>query len=152
VPVDLCNANNGRLFIHTDGVVTVQAESGVFSNAQCFTSLEGASFALNATGFTALTLQGGWINAPFTTRNAAYESVSGVVHLEGAIATSGTNPLVFTLPVAVRPATDVYVPVDLCNATNGRLHIHTNGQVTVEAQTFSNAQCFTSLEGASFAQ
>jgi hypothetical protein len=151
VPVDLCNANNGRLFIHTDGVVTVQAESA-FSDAQCFTSLEGVSFAVNATGYTALTLQGGWTNAPFATRNAAVASISGVVHLEGAIATTGTNQLAFTLPATMRPTTDVYVAVDLCNATNGRLHVHTNGQVTVEAQTFANAQCFTSFEGASFAQ
>ncbi|MDQ1428401.1 MAG: hypothetical protein QOK39_1877, partial [Acidimicrobiaceae bacterium] len=138
--------------IHTDGVVTVQAESGTFANAQCFTSLEGVSFAVNATGYTALTLQGGWTNAPFATRNAAVTSISGVVHLEGAIATVGTNQLAFTLPGTMRPTTDVYVPVDMCNATNGRLLIHTNGQVIVQAQTFANAQCFTSLEGASFAQ
>jgi hypothetical protein len=44
VKVDLCNAHNGRLYIHTDGVVTVQAETA-FSDAQCFTSLEGVFFA-----------------------------------------------------------------------------------------------------------
>ena len=50
VPVDLCNATNGRLFIQSSGVVTVQAEGGTFSNAQCFTSLDGASFGAGATG------------------------------------------------------------------------------------------------------
>lgn len=33
----------GRLFIQPDGVVTVQAENS-FSDAQCFTSLDGTSF------------------------------------------------------------------------------------------------------------
>jgi len=37
------------LVIQPTGVVTVQAE-GAFSNAQCFTSLDGASFSI--TGFT----------------------------------------------------------------------------------------------------
>jgi hypothetical protein len=51
-----------------------------------------------------------------------------------------------------RPTTSVYVPVDLCDATNGRLEIEPNGDVLVEAEggTFANAQCFTSLDGASF--
>jgi hypothetical protein len=43
--VDLCGATNGRLFIQHSGVVTVEAEGGTFSNARCFTSLDGASFA-----------------------------------------------------------------------------------------------------------
>src|SRR5580700_804038 len=150
VPVDLCNATNGRLFIQHNGVVTVEAEGGTFSNAACFTSLDGVSFAKSATSFTALTLQNGWTNAPFGTSNAAARNISGVIHLKGAIATTGTNPVPFTLPTAFRPATAVYVPVDLCNATNGRLFIQTSGVVTVEAEgsTFSNAACFTSLDGA----
>ena len=80
-------------------------------------------------------------------------NINGVVHLKGAIATTGTNPVPFTLPVGFRPATSVYVPVDLCNATNGRLFIHPSGVVTVQAESgnFSNAACFTSLDGAWFA-
>jgi hypothetical protein len=152
VPVDMCNATSGRLFIDTSGVVTVQAESS-FSNAQCFTSLEGVSYALNATSYTPLALQNGWTNAPFSTRNAAVEDIGGILHLQGAIATAGTNPIAFTLPAQYRPTTNVYVPVDLCNATNGRLYIQPSGVVTVQAETsFSNAQCFTSLEGVAFAE
>ena len=153
VPVDLCNATNGRLFIQHSGVVTVEAEGGTFSNAQCFTSLDGASFAKSASSFTSLTLANGWTGAPFGTSNAAVRTISGIVHLKGAIATTGTNPVAFTLPSGFRPATAVYVPVDLCNATNGRLFIQHSGVVTVQAEggTFSNAQCFTSLDGASFA-
>ena len=76
---------------------------------------------------------------------------SGVVSFKGAIA-SGSNPTVFTLPAAFRPAKNVYVPVDLCGATNGRLFIQHNGTVRVqeEGNVFGNAQCFTSLDGVSF--
>jgi hypothetical protein len=152
VPVDLCKATKGRLFIQPNGVVTVEAEGGTFSNAQCFTSLDGASFALRATSFTALTLINGWTNAPFGTSNAAARKVTGIVHFRGAIATAGTNAQPFTLPAGFRPVTDVYVPIDLCDATNGRLHIQPSGAVTVQAEggIFSNAQCFTSLDGAWF--
>ena len=60
---------------------------------------------------------------------------------------------VFTLPVGMRPPTNVYVAVDLCNATSGRLFIQPNGvvQLNEENGTFANAQCFTSLDGAWFA-
>jgi hypothetical protein len=150
VPVDLCNATNGRLFIQPSGVVTVQAETS-FSNAQCFTSLDGASFAPNSGGVTPLTLLNGWVNAPFSTAIAAFRNISGVVHFKGAIGTTKPNPVPFILPATVRPAKNVYVQVDLCNATNGRLFIQPNGVVTVQAEkSFSNAQCFTSLEGTSF--
>src|SRR6516225_1413600 len=151
VPVDLCNATNGRLFIQHNGVVSVEAETD-FSNAQCFTSLDGAQFAKLNTSFTTLTLQNGWTDAPFSTSNAAVRNINGIIYFKGAIATSGTNGVPFTLPAAFRPATDVYVKVDLCNATNGRLHIAPSGVVAVEAQNFTNAQCFTSLDGASFAK
>ena len=149
VPVDMCGATNGRLVIGSDGVVTVEAETS-FSNAQCFTSLDGVSFALTAP--TALTLQNGWTNGPFGTSNAAASLVSGIVHLKGAIATTGTNPVAFTLPAELRPSASVYVTVDMCNATNGRLIIASSGVVTVQAETtFANAQCLTSLDGVSYA-
>jgi len=45
VKVDLCHADNGQLSIAPSGSVTVQAEGGNWANAQCFTSLDGASFA-----------------------------------------------------------------------------------------------------------
>ena len=113
--------------------------------------LAGATAAQAAT-FTPLTLHNGWTNAPFSTSKAAVATISGIVHFKGAIATTGTNPVAFTLPVGFRPASNVFIPVDLCNATNGRLDIQHSGVVTVEAETnFSNAQCFTSLDGASFA-
>jgi hypothetical protein len=45
----------------------------------------------------------------------------------------------------------VFVPIDLCGGTKGRLFIQPTGEVVVAAQTaFTDAQCFTSLEGVSF--
>jgi hypothetical protein len=104
-------------------------------------------------GWTALTLQNGWTSSPFGTSAPAVRTISGIVHFKGAIATTGTNPVRFTLPAAFRPAAVVFVPVGLCNATGGRLQIEPTGVVTVQAQggAFSNAACFTSLDGASFA-
>ena len=153
VPVDLCNATHGVLQIDPSGVVTVDAEGGAFSNAACFTSLDGAWFAKSAGSFTSLTLQNGWFNSPFGTSAPAVRAISGIIYLKGAIATSGTNPVPFTLPAGFRPASVVFVAVDLCDATNGRLQIEPSGVVTVEAEggAFSNAACFTSLDGASFA-
>jgi hypothetical protein len=152
VSVNLCNATGGRLQIEPTGVVTVEAEGGAFSNAACFTSLDGVSFARTATSFTTLTLQNGWTGAPFGTAVPAVRAVSGIVHLRGAVATNGTNPVPFTLPSAFRPAAVVFVSVNLCNATGGRLQIEPTGVVTVEAEggAFSNAACFTSLDGVSF--
>jgi hypothetical protein len=147
------------------GVNGTGAKYGVFSNGPlgvatgkplscvgCVGS-SALSSAAKTISFTALTLQNGWTNAPFSTRNAAVGSFGGIVYFKGAIATGGTSSVAFTLPASFRPARSVYVPVDMCNATNGRLVIAPTGVVTVQAETsFSNAQCFTSLEGASFAR
>lgn len=149
VPVDMCSATNGRLLIQPNGTVTVMAENS-FTNAQCFTSLDGASF-VKTTSVMPLALQNGWVNGPLGTGNAAATNHSGVVSLKGAIATTGSSAQPFVLPVTLRPATTTYVPVDMCNATNGRLMIQPSGVVTVMAEnSFANAQCFTSLDGVSF--
>ena len=155
VPVDLCNAANGRLDIAPSGVVSVQAE-GSFSDAQCFTSLDGASFALSDSSFTPMALLNLWTNAPYGTSDAAAANINGVVYLKGAIAMPGTEPTAFVLPVGDRPAFRVFIPIDLCNGAYGILYITANGEVTVSGQggpwsNWSNVQCFTSLDGASFA-
>jgi len=148
VPIDLCNATKGRLHIAPSGLTDIEVEGGVSSNAVCFTSLDGASFAPNPTGFTLLALTNGWTNAPFSTSNVAFKNINGIVHLKGAMA-GGASGTAFTLPSAVRPAKDVYIPVDLCNSANGRLHISPSGLADVEAEhSFTDAQCFTSLDGA----
>ncbi len=154
VPVDLCNGNNGRLDITPNGVVTVRAEVGKWASAQCLTSLDGVSFARSASSFTPLTLKNGWANYGSGTASPAARNISGIVHLQGAMRTNGTNQVAFTLPAGDRPALRVFVPVDLCGATNGDLFIQPDGSVTVEAEGggWSNAQCFTSLDGVSFAR
>jgi hypothetical protein len=87
-----------------------------------------------------------------STSNAGVRNVGGIIHFKGAIATGSTNPVAFTLPPAFRPSKVVYVKVDLCDATNGRLFIQHNGTVSVqeEGNVFGNAKCFTSLDGVSF--
>lgn len=104
--------------------------------------------------FTALTLQNGWTASPFGTRKPAVALVNGSVVFKGAMATTGTNPVPFTLAKSFRPSGVVFISVDMCNATYGRLQIEPTGVVTVQAQggAFSNAACFTGLDGASFAK
>lgn len=101
--------------------------------------------------FTLITLQNGWVGGPFGTRDPAVGKANGIVYFRGAMATAGTSPLAFTLPPAFRPIKEVFVSVDMCNETYGRLQIDPSGTVTVEAPTFSNAACFTSLDGVFFA-
>lgn len=149
LPVGLCNAQKGRLVIQSNGAVNVLA-LGAFADAQCFTSLDGLSFVPSALGTQPLSLVGGWVGAPFGTSTPAAAVSGNSVFLKGAMA-GGTSSLAFTLPQALRPPVDVYVPVDLCDANKGRLYIQPDGNVTVMAQTdFANAQCFTSLDGVSF--
>jgi hypothetical protein len=93
--------------------------------------------------------------APYYGLTAAVTKVSGIVHLRGELFTvsTNTNPVAFTLPAGDRPPAKVYVPVGMCNATNGRLDITPSGVATVEAEgeNWSNAQCLTSLDGVAFA-
>lgn len=150
IPVDLCSATNGRLVVKPDGSTRVEAE-GDFSDATCFTSLEGASFALNPPGQVALALQNGWTGQAAATRPAAAALVDGVVHLIGGVRSDGTDKHPFVIPSGLRPAATIFVPVDLCNVTDGRLRIGASGTVTVQSsQAFSLATCFTSLDGVSW--
>jgi hypothetical protein len=181
VPVDMCGAANGRLIITPDGNAVVQEESQASASANCstplpgvpcskvscptqpckatcLTSLDGAWFTLNPSpSYQTLTLGTGWDSGGYGTAAPAVElagSLGETIQFSGAISTSSTNfnTLVFTLPPPYRPSTDVYIPVDMCGATKGRLYIQPSGMAFVEAEngTFSNAQCFTSLDGVSF--
>ena len=151
VTVDLLNGARGRLVIGSSGVVTVGAQSA-FSDAQGFTSLEGAWFALSSSGYTPLSLQNGWTTY-FSTRAPAISVSNGIVRFQGAMSTSMTSLVPFALTVGV-PASYVYTPVDLCSATKGRLDVAPDGSANIDAEgsVTTNATCFTSLEGVSFAQ
>jgi hypothetical protein len=78
--------------------------------------------------------------------------VNGIIRFVGAMKTTGTGQLAFSLPAKMAPATTVYVPIALCNGAQGRLMITPSGNVNVQAPSgqWASAQCGTSLEGASF--
>jgi hypothetical protein len=153
IPLDLYDDANGRLVISPDGSVDIEAENG-FSNAQSFTSLDGAFYAIDTAEFAPLALENGWTNtaSSFGTAPAGVRVDHGVVEFQGAIATTGTDMQPFILPAGTRPEKLVYIPVDLCDAVSGRLQIDPDGTVTVQAENddTESAACFTSLEGASF--
>ena len=69
------------------------------TEAQAATSAPHTS----TSSWTPLTLQNGWTTSPFGTSAAAAHTISGIVHFKGAIATTGTNPVPFTLPGRVPP-------------------------------------------------
>ena len=133
-----------------------RAAAGAVCAAAVALPLAGAATAQAATSanptYTPLTLVNGWIDYGNGEAAPAVTNINGIVHLKGAIATSGTNQVAFTLPAGDRPATEVAVQVDLLGATAGQLDIAPDGQATVYSeQSWNNAQQFTSLDGASFA-
>jgi hypothetical protein len=150
IKLDMCDATDGRLIIDPDGSTALQSEDN-FSEAQCFTSLDGASYSLTADGYKKLKLLQGWQTYGEGSAAPAAHAVGNIVHLEGAMAGgSGTAP--FVLPSPLRPAAAVWLPLDMSDATNGRIGIFTDGTVFLQAQSnFSEAQSFTSLDGVSFA-
>jgi hypothetical protein len=150
--VNLCNAVNGQLEVKPTGVVTVLSESGSFSDASCFTSLDGVSYSPTTSGFTPLTLESGWTNAPSGTSPAAGAEINGIVHLQGAFETSGANRVPTTLPPGLTPSVNVDVKVDLCNAMTGQLDITTSGAVVMNAEgmNFPPVNCAVSLDGVTF--
>jgi hypothetical protein len=152
IPVDMCDAAPGELNIAPTGVTQVIA-AGSNADATCFTSLDGASFALSTASFTALHLRPGWKNAANGGRKVSAGIVGGSVRLAGQLLTKGKKGTAFTLPAGFRPAKDVYVAVNLCTGSIGRLFIKPSGVVTVQpdgAGNFWAVQCGVSLEGASF--
>jgi hypothetical protein len=155
LPIDLCGGTKGALLIQSNGTATVYASGGaVWSDAQCFTSLDGVSFSQTAAGFTSMTLKNQWTNAIFSTRPAAARLLpNGIVQLQGAAA-NGLNAALFTLPAAMRPKSNVYVTADLCSGAKGRVIISTSGDLTVQQGDggFAMAQCVSSFEGVWFAQ
>jgi hypothetical protein len=151
LPVDVCDGHKGRILIQADGTAVVSDLGGGFVNAKCFTSLEGVSYALSTGGTSGITLQNGWVTPAFGNRAPRVQNLLGVVRLQGAISTSGTNPVAFSLLSGNAPSATVLVEVDMCDGKQGRLAIDPSGTVTVQpAVTFGDGACFTSLEGVSF--
>lgn len=154
IPVDMCDATSGELNIAPTGVTEVISE-GANSNATCFTSLDGASFAPSVASFTQLKLQPGWKEFGSLFRKAAVRlTTDGFVRFVGEIRPTGKNLVPFTLPAKFRPRTNVHVLINLCTGEIGQLNITPKGVVKVQAaagESFA-IKCGTSLEGVAFAQ
>jgi hypothetical protein len=153
VPIDLVDGQPGRLAIHPNGVVVVQAPPS--GDPLYFVSLEGVTYAKSAAPlqYTGLALINNWHPYSAATRAPAGAlDASNTVHLKGAIhQSSGNDGHPFVLPLALRPNKIVYVPIDLINGNGGRLVIQPNGVVSEQAAgVFANAQFFTSLEGVTY--
>ena len=153
IPVDMCNATPGELDIAPTGVTEVISD-GANSNATCFTSLDGASFAQSSKSFTALTLKNGWKEFGGLFRKGAVQLAGGFVRFEGAIRPAGKNTAAFILPARFRPGRNVHVLINLCTGEMGQLDITAKGVATVRSepgQSFA-IKCGTSLDGAAFAR
>jgi hypothetical protein len=80
----------------------------------------------------------------------------GVVHLRGGICNgvAGSSSEAFVLPARFRPTQILYLAVDECGSTTGRLVVGTDGTVFVEDDlshpTGTDSSCFTSLAGVSY--
>jgi hypothetical protein len=155
LPLTLGSGKKGQLEVHVDGTVFVTQEGGGFSNAQAFTSLDGASFLLINDGNMNLTLQNNWVDTPSGTRHATVRLDNGIVSLKGAVALNPgspfTSPVFTTLPVGFRPTQSVFANVDLCGGAKGRLDITPDGQVQIQSgHTLADPNCLTSIEGVTF--
>lgn len=154
LPVDVCNANKGRLFIQPNGTVIVSDAGGGFVNARCFTSLEGASFATQAVVLADLPLRSGWIHAPFGTSRARSGVVSGLVRFAGATASKPDPDTLVPFDLVgweMKSIAGGFAPVDLCDGAFGRLELNDLHGTNVRGQSpDENGTCFTSLEGLTF--
>ena len=128
----------------------VQAETD-FAKAQRFTSPDGATFAVSPDGFHDFAFKNGWTVADGITGVPAARKIGNIVHLTGAMQTSLENNTPFKLAKAFRPSHRAYAKLDLCAATTGGMTLDADGSVHVYPEgDFSDAQCFTSLEGVSY--
>lgn len=153
VPITLFGAAKGRLTIETSGTVQVSSESGSFSPAQMFTSLEGVSFARTTQVSTLATMLNGWTGGVYGAGQVRATDDGGVIRLQGGMYTTGSNPLAFNLHSSFRPTKRLYIPVDMYGGSKGRLIIETNGDVYAYHETNQvNAYGFTSLDGVAYSR
>jgi hypothetical protein len=155
VPVDMCDAASGELNIAPDGTVEV-ISSGAQSSATCFTSLDGASFALSTASYKGVTLQPGWKFFDNFYRGPRVRLAGGFVRFAGEMIAkkTATSKLAIMLAPAYRPTTNVFIPINLCTGSIGTLDIRPNGMVTAQPPGTGNFwmdKCGASLDGASFA-
>ena len=102
-----------------------------------------------------LTLINGWVNYNGSVRPPAWAmDAQGIVHFRGAIMqSSGSNRIFTRLPIAIRPAVNVWLPSDLNSAHPGRLDVYASGVVYEQSPDNADnasAQAFTDLDGVTY--
>jgi hypothetical protein len=147
LPLGLCNSVKATLQIEADGKAYLLG--GSQSALTCFVSFEGLSYVVGA-GTTALTPASGWANPGAPWRNATATLSADVVHLAGAMTASTGTSTAFTLPSNMRPAADLYLPINLCGTGKGRLYVTPAGTSYVYPETGSITGCAVSFEGVTF--
>lgn len=130
----------------TAAAVSLVVAAGGFAGAAATAHAAPASPALTV---TSLHLYNHWVSeqSVFNSGNpTASRDSNGYVHLAGSLA-GGTSPGAFTLPVADRPASTLYIDDYTFGYTTGFVVIYPNGKVFMEGAT---AMSYSSLAGISF--
>lgn len=113
-------------------------------------SLDGISFAAHTSHltFSKAPLMNAWTPATFGNAQPGYAiDQFGIVHLRGGLAGTGSGTAALTLPPALRPPHDLWLPIYTGPMSEGSLTISSGGQVTPIGTQTSN---FASLDGISF--
>lgn len=105
--------------------------------------------------FTDLVPATNWSGNCFAGVPGVAMDAQGVVRLRGDMcATAGASTLMTTLPTAYRPSEVLYIVVDQCDATTGRVVIFPSGEMYAEGDPDSTPalsyECFVSLAGVSY--
>ena len=137
----------GTLLIEPNGVA--RAYSG---SAKSFTSLAAVSYPVASAPSHTLPLHNGWHSEQgvYNTGDPAYQVSGGVVYLSGSLATAGTNSLITVLPVAARPAHNLYIKAYTFDSTVGTVLIEPNGSLFAFSPNPADARDFTSLATISY--
>jgi hypothetical protein len=74
------------------------------------------------------------------------------MHANDSIGETASTGTVFTqIPVAIRPATTLWLVTDMVNVAPGRIDVWANGNVEVEPlNNASDAENFTNLDGVTY--
>jgi hypothetical protein len=137
----------GTLQIDPNG--TMWAYSG---QSASFTSLAAVSYPVATAAKIKLPLHNGWHSeqSVWNSGDPAYAVRGGVVYLSGSLATAGTSPIITVLPVAARPAHDLYIKAYTFGSSVGTVLIQANGTMWAYSPNPADARDFTSLATISF--
>ena len=137
----------GTLTIYPSGLM--YASSVPPGSAAGFTSLAAVSFPVRSARQSKLTLLNGWHSeqSAWNSGDPSFSVNNGVVHLSGALATSGTSDEFAVLPPGERPAHVEYITVYTYTGTHGTLELDPSGAAYAYA---GSATSFTSLAAVSY--